>query len=146
MSSLSKDLYAVVDAFWHDIQAITPTSTDEAYNKFASYFAPDAKAWLSGMGSPNTVGPAEAVEAMRDLQKYWKLKVHNVVTRAHSQDGRTIISEMSNDLEIMGIDVKGFPETEFVEFDERGLIKTYRLYCDPSPIKQVFADLAAKRQ
>jgi hypothetical protein len=146
MAPSGKDLYPVVDAFWHDVQAITPTSTEEAYNQFVSYFAPDAKAWLSGMGTPNTVGHAEAVEAMRGMQKYWKLKMLNVVTRTHSEDGKTIISEMSNVLEVMGVDIKGFPETEFVEFDDQGLIKTYRLYCDPSPIKQVFADLAAKNQ
>ena len=98
------------------------------------------------MGNPGTVGRQEVIESMHGLQKYWKLKEHKVIMRAHSEDGKTIISEMSNILEIAGVEVKDFPETEFVEFDDQGLIKTYRLYCDPSPIKQVFDDLAAKSQ
>jgi hypothetical protein len=98
------------------------------------------------MGNPETVGRKEAIESMQRLQKYWMLKEVKVVMRAHSEDGRTIISEMSNVLEIAGVEVKDFPETEIVEFDDQCLIKTYCLYCDPSPIKQVLADLAAKSQ
>lgn len=144
MATTGKQLYPIVDAFWHDVQAITPNSPPAAYTKFASYFAPDAKAWMSGMGNPGTVGRQEAIESMHGLQKFWKLKEHKVIMRAHSEDGKTIISEMSNVLEIAGVEVRDFPETEIVEFDDQGLIKTYRLYCDPSPIKQVFADLTAK--
>jgi hypothetical protein len=69
MAPSGKDLYPVVDAFWHDVQAITPTSTEEACNQFVSYFAPDVKAGFRAW-APNTVGHAEAVEAMRDMQKY----------------------------------------------------------------------------
>lgn len=98
------------------------------------------------MGNPGTVSRQEAIQSMHGLQKSWKLKEHKARMGAHSEDGKTIISEMSNVLEIAGVEVKDVPETEFVEFDDQGLTKTYRLYCEPSPIKQVFADLTANTQ
>ena len=58
-------------------------------------------------------------------------------TRSLSADGKTAVCEMDNHLIIMGDTLEHFPETEVVEFDNKGLIVQYRLHCDPKPITDI---------
>ncbi|KAL1874362.1 hypothetical protein VTK73DRAFT_445 [Phialemonium thermophilum] len=145
------DLHANLDAFWLAVKALSPTAPASAFEKYGSFLAPDCIVYQSGMGQPPSRGREAAVKAMRALLGYWELVEYRVRSRASSAPSaaggrRIIVHEMDNKLRILGRTVEHFGETEVVEYDDNGLIVEYRLYCDPSPIREIFASVAAEKK
>ena len=123
--------------------SLTPTSSAADVQHTASFFAPTAVVYLSGMGQPPSTGHAELVANTQKLISYWAMVEHKIVTHVQQPDGKVIVNTMDNTLSIMGELVEGFKECEVVTFDEDGKIVRYELYVDPGPIMQVFAKLQA---
>ena len=132
-------LHAKLDGFWELVASLKPDSTEETWTEVAAYFAPDSVAYLSGMTAPSSRGPQEAVAGLKQLVTFWAITERRVVSRAVSEDGKTIVAEMNNNLLIFGEPVNDFIETEIVEFDEKDRIVSYRLHTDGKPILDIVA-------
>lgn len=132
------DLHATLDAFHETISTLKPDSTTKQLELFAGFFAPQGNFYLGGMNLPPVTSRQEAIDAMKNLLSYWKLKERNVITRATSPDGTVAIAEMENELVIMG-ETLMFKEVEVAAFDEQGLIVDFKLYCDNKPIEYIIA-------
>ncbi|KAI8635366.1 hypothetical protein F5Y19DRAFT_469235 [Xylariaceae sp. FL1651] len=139
------ELHAKLDAFWVAVQALQPDSSDAEYAHMASFLAPDAELFFSGVNQPAAHGREGAAQQMRQMTAYWRLEERRVRSRAASADGRTLVAEMCNALRIRGEPVE-LKELEIVEFDGKGegLIVSYRLYVDASPVREALARAAGK--
>jgi hypothetical protein len=128
---------ANLTAMLEKLRTVSATSTDAEFEAVASYFAVDGKFYLNGMMQPPVEGRAALVPAFKQLVQYWHIDEHRVLTTAYSADGKKIVHEMDNRLNIYGETIESFPETEVAEFDEQGLIASYHLYCDSSSIVRI---------
>lgn len=141
----SNELHAKMDALHQLIHDTTLNSPPEVFEKYGSFWTPDAKAYMRGMGQPPSVGREQIVKEYRELFTYWSLDERRVLSRAASEDGTTVVAEMDNVLTIAGEKVEHFFETEVVTF-KGDLIQEYHLYCDPSPILEIFTKKQAAAQ
>lgn len=135
----TQDRHATLDAFWASIKSLSPASPKADFEKYSAFIAPNATLFLNGMSAPPVEGPEAALEAMQNLVQFWSIAERRVLSRSLSGNGKIAVVEMDNHLTIMGDGVEHFPETEVVEFDDKGLIAKYRLYCDPKPIMDIVA-------
>lgn len=123
--------------WWNVMRDLRTDSSDENWDKWASYLSPDCTLHLSGMGHHESHGPSDAVEHMKKIMTHWELKERRVLNEGMDfSSGRTVMASMNNRLSILGQEIE-FPETEVVEFDEQGRIVDYKLYCDPKPIMEL---------
>ncbi|KAI5927725.1 hypothetical protein F4810DRAFT_649131 [Camillea tinctor] len=144
-SSLTTDqLHAKLEAYWVAVRALRPDSPDADYQAMASYIAPDASLYFHGINTPPAIGPQGAIDEMRRLTTYWHLEERRVRMRATDGD-RTVVAEMDNSLLIQGVTVQ-LKELEIVEFDDQGLIKSYRLYVNPNPVAEALAKAKAEKE
>lgn len=130
---------ATLKAVWETMTSFTPTSTTDEISKITTYFEPDATAYLNGITAPPSKSHQELIETVQKLVQYWKMHKLNVTNEIISTDGKQIVQTMVNHLKIAGQDVEGFNECGVALFSEKGLIKEYLLYVDPSAIMAVFA-------
>ena len=139
MAAISfNELHAKMDALHQLIHETNLNSAPEVFEKYGSFWTPDAKAYMRGMGQPPSVGREQIVKDYKELFTYWSLDERRVLSRAASVDGTTVVAEMDNVLTIAGEKIEHFFETEVVTF-KGDLIQEYHLYADPSPILDVFA-------
>lgn len=108
-----------------------------------AYLSPDCVLFFGGMGAPASQGIEAAVADLKKIMSYWQLLERRVLAEGLDAHGKTAFVTMNNCLAILGQKVE-LPETEVVTFDEEGKISRYELYCDPSPIKAIFASKAPK--
>jgi hypothetical protein len=80
----------------------------------------------------------EAIDGMKQLLKYWRLKERRVRVRAITRDGKSAIAEMDNVLEILGERLE-FKEIEVADFNNDGLIVGFKIYCDNKPVEEILA-------
>ncbi|KAF2098221.1 hypothetical protein NA57DRAFT_77013 [Rhizodiscina lignyota] len=143
----AEELYTKLTSYWDGIKALKPDSPQSEYDKVLSYCTPDATSYFAGMGAPPSKGQAEFLASLKSLTQYWALLDRRIVTEAATSNGltTTVIVEMDNRLRIMGEELD-FPELEVVEFNGEGLIANYRLYCDPSPIRDIITRKMAEKK
>ncbi|KAJ9137511.1 hypothetical protein NKR23_g9155 [Pleurostoma richardsiae] len=134
-----------LDDFWMTIISMKPDSPDIDYQKLGSFIKPGAKLHLSGMANPLAVGPEGVIAGVKDLSTRWSMVHLRRRSCFQSNDGTTLVTEMDNDITFMGEAVPNFPETEVVEFGEDGLIASYRLYCDGTPLTEILQRKAATK-
>jgi hypothetical protein len=138
----SQELHEKLSNWWEIIRDLKIDSSESDWELLTSYLAPDCTLYFGGMTAPASHGYAEVVANLKQTLTYWKM-LERRVTAAGGDEAGTIFASMNNRLAILGEEIEFF-ETEVVSFDAAGLIKTYELYCDPSPIQAVFAKNKAK--
>jgi len=135
MSLTQAEMIAKNEAMWDFLikaKKETPLSYFDGYGQF---FEDDAVVYLTGMVQPPCIGKAGAVESIKALHGYWGMIKRRVTVSAVATDiPNTVIFGMDNDLRIADQVLEHFHELEVVTFSEKGLIKEYKLYCDPTPV------------
>jgi hypothetical protein len=137
---MAPDHFKTLDTFWSTLQTLKPDSPDAEWDKLAAFVHPEAVMYTMGMNAPPNRSRAEALAAFKGLVGYWKLVERRVVASGLSADGKTAFNEMKNHITILGETLDHYPETEIVQFDDDGLIVSYRLYLDPSSAMKIFAE------
>jgi ketosteroid isomerase-like protein len=133
-----KNLHRTLSDWWKTVQGLKPQSPAADWDAMTAYLSPDCVLFFGGMGAPASQGIEAAVTDLKKVLTYWQLLERRVLAEGASTHGRTIFAAMNNRLSILGQPVE-LPETEVVTFDEDGKIARYELYCDPGPIKAIFA-------
>lgn len=129
-------LHGKLDGFHDAISNLSENPSQDALEKFASYLSPDGEFYFGGMNVPPARKRNEAIDGMKQLLKYWRLKERRVRVRAITRDGKSAIAEMDNVLEILGERLE-FKEIEVADFNDDGLIVGFRIYCDNKPLEEI---------
>ncbi|KAK75237.1 nuclear transport factor 2 family protein [Bordetella bronchiseptica] len=138
-----KNLHQTLSDWWKAIQGLMLESPEADWKAMTAYLSPDCVLFFGGMGAPASQGIEAAVADLKKIMSYWQLLERRVLAEGLDAHGKTAFVTMNNCLAILGQKVE-LPETEVVTFDEEGKISRYELYCDPSPIKAIFASKAPK--
>jgi ketosteroid isomerase-like protein len=129
---------------WDHLSTMSSSSTEAAYEQYLEFFTPAATVFLSGMSQPPTTSHDSLNTAVKTLLTYWGHLDRKVIHHVEGEDG-SVVNAMENKLLIAGEVVDGFKECEVVRF-EGGKISQYLLYCDPAPIRAVFAKKAEGKE
>jgi len=139
--TLSKDeMFAKNTAMWEFLLAAKKETPASYMDGYAQFFEDDAVVYLQGFSSPPSVGKAGVVEGIKGLHTFWGIIKRRVTVSAVAGDvPNTIIFGMDNDLRIGDKVAEHFHELEVITYSEKGLIKEYKLYADPTPIMALLA-------
>ncbi|MET7458385.1 nuclear transport factor 2 family protein [Streptomyces sp. NPDC005574] len=132
------EVHERLSAWWDTIAGLTPHSPQADWDAMTAYLADDCVLYFGGMGAAASVGVDAVVADLKKTLTYWRMVERRVLSHGLDAEGTTVFASMNNRLEILGEPID-YPETEVVTFDGAGKIARYELYCDPSPIKAVFA-------
>ncbi|HWJ65282.1 MAG TPA: nuclear transport factor 2 family protein [Nocardioides sp.] len=131
-------LHEALSAWWDTVRDLRADSPQQDWERMTAHLADDCVLYFGGLGAPASVGVDAVVADLKQTLSYWRMVERRVLAHGLSADGSTVFASMNNRLEILG-DGIDFPETEVVTFDDEQKITRYELYCDPTPIKAVFA-------
>jgi hypothetical protein len=126
-----------LNELWATITSLDVDSSEEEFNKFASFFAPDGLAYFAGMANPASKGREELIAGLQQILPTWKTTERRVKTMGISQDTNTIFAEVELKIDVKGQIVDPLHEVEIAEFDADGLIKNYRAHTDPVPVLRI---------
>ncbi|MFC8360300.1 nuclear transport factor 2 family protein [Streptomyces griseorubiginosus] len=132
------ELHETLSAWWDTVAGLTLDSPQTDWDAMTAYLADDCVLYFGGMGAPASEGLDAVVSDLKTTLTYWRMAERRVLSHGLDAEGTTVFASMNNRLEILGEPID-YPETEVVTFDEAGKIARYELYCDPSPIRAVFA-------
>ena len=128
-----------LDLWWGQLEHLTLESSDSKFEKMTDYLSDDCIVYFGGMNAPVSFGKAEVKKDFKKTLSYWKLMKREVTNFAIKDN--IVFCAMKNKLQILGVKVDDFYETEVGTFDDEGKIKRYELYCDPTPIRKIFSDV-----
>ncbi|KAI1804697.1 hypothetical protein F4811DRAFT_518763 [Daldinia bambusicola] len=139
--STAASLHAKLDALYDVLSGLTVSSPDADFEKFASFFAEDCRAWLISMRelAEPSVGRKGVIQGAKDLVKNMRIEERRVVDRFDS--GNRVSVEMSNRYDCLGKTVDPFWETVTVAFNDEGLITDFKTYCCRSPMVAIIQDV-----
>lgn len=131
-----------LDELYVIIQQLRPTSSDEEFEKFASYFTSDCTVYLKSMNMHRMPGISrhEAIEDMKEVLEKVHIEEREVLHFSLAPDGYTAFCETKQRVNCMGDIIEPFYETEIVTFDDEGLIKVLKVYSCWSPIVRIVQD------
>lgn len=131
-------LHQTLSEWWDAIIGLTLDSPQSAWDAMTAFLAEDCVLYFGGMDAPASKGIDAVIADLKKTLVYWKMLQRRVIVHGLDASATTVFATMNNHLEILG-EPLDYPETEVVSFNEAGKIARYELYCDPSPIKAVFA-------
>jgi hypothetical protein len=136
MSNTHSTLYRTkLEELYATIQTLRPSSSQDDFDKFASFFTTDCAVYLKSMNPHNmpAISRSEAIEDLQEVLSKYSLESREVIFHTLASDNYTVLCETKKRINVMS-EVIDFPETEVVTFDEGGLIKVLKLYSCWSPI------------
>ncbi|KAK2685012.1 hypothetical protein QWA68_016205 [Fusarium oxysporum] len=125
-----KELRTTLDQWWDVIANMQDGTAPEAWKRMVSYLSPDCV--IHGT-QKSFHGHAGAIEWLKQLLSFWRIKSRTVSSQGMNFGGMVLTTALEVSLVILGEDID-FSEVVVVTFDENGLIKDYKPYCDPAPI------------
>ena len=135
------DLYTV-------IQHLSPSSSDAEFEKFGTFFSPDAKAYLKNMREYDqpAKGRENITQKLKEIMtgKNWQIVDRQVLSSSVTSDGSRVFCETRKRLLVFGETVDPFYETEVAIFDGQGLIEELRLYSCWSPVASIVQQMTGK--
>ncbi|KAI0103538.1 hypothetical protein F4814DRAFT_100655 [Daldinia grandis] len=135
--------HAKLDALYTTWTNLTPTSPPADFEKFASFFDDNCRAWLLSMRELATpsIGRQGVIDGVKEALKDQRIKERRVVDRFESVGGSKISVEMNNRLVVHGRELDPFPETATAVFNEEGLITDFKVYCCRSAVVEIVQDI-----
>ena len=125
---------AVLDDLFTQLQTLKPDSPPAEFERLAQYFSPQCSAAMRSMRESPVQGHQALVADLKEYLKLWHLDERRVTAQALSADGKTVMCEMSNRVDILGDKLDPYAETAVVKFQDGGLIENFRMYGCQSPI------------
>ncbi|TVY93673.1 hypothetical protein LAWI1_G001643 [Lachnellula willkommii] len=138
-------------------QTLRPTSPPSHFAAFGAFFAPTCTACLQSMREWDlpSIGRQAIIDAVKSNIQTSHIEERVVQSLLASDDGRTVVCEMRNRLNVLGYRLENYFETAVVRYDGQGLVSDFRVYGCRSPIVGVvqtvtgrgpYTDAAAKRE
>ena len=135
-------LHSKLDALYHTMQQLTPTSTSDDFDTFGAFFDKNCTVYLKSMreyASPS-IGRQAAIDDLKESLKECQLGERRVLSRSATADGSTIFCEMENRLKILGETLDPYFETAVAVFNDEGLITQLKHYGFRSHIVAIIQD------
>lgn len=119
-----------LDAFYHQLEALRPDSSDDELESFASFFVEDCVVHFQSMreAEESSRGREGVVMELRHVLKHLYLEQRTVVSQMISESDSRVYSEMRNRYNVHSTVLDDFPETLVATFDDEGLITNFRMY------------------
>ncbi|PVH96303.1 hypothetical protein DM02DRAFT_687938 [Periconia macrospinosa] len=124
------ELYAI-------IQKLSPSSSADEFQAFASRFTTDCTVHFKSMRLPPGNNRQEAISEMKEVLEQYQIEDREVLQISLAPDGYTVFCETKQRVNVMGEVVEPWCETQVVTFDDEGLVKSLKTYCCWSPIVAV---------
>lgn len=129
-------LQSKVESLYYEWQRLALDSSDETFRNFASYFSPNAIAWLLSMRelAEPSIGRDSIIQGIKAAIRDSQVVERHVIARSTIAGERKVFLESSSTIKVFGKTLDSFPETTVVQFDEEGLIVDFKIYSCRSPI------------
>jgi hypothetical protein len=146
MSTTDMSNRATLDRFHQVWQALRPTSSDEEFAQFGAFFDESCTAWLQSMREweEPSIGRQATVAQAKELAAIYHVERRTVTSSLTSDDGRTVMLEMRNRLDVLGVALDPFYETAVARFNDDGLIVDLKMYSCRSPIVGIVQTVTGK--
>lgn len=131
-----------LDGWWDVVAAMHDGSLPEEWDKMVSYLSPDCM--IHGR-SKSFYGHEGAIDWLKQLLSFWRIKARRVCSQGLDLSGMVLTTALDVSLVIMD-EMIDFDEVVVAGFDENGLIKEYRSYCDPAPILAIIQSKVGKQE
>lgn len=139
-----------LEKLWETVKSLTPSSSQEEFDRYGAFFTEDCKTYLKGMSQHHSpsIGRQATIETLKKnmSERYWRLDERRVLSTASTQaaDGSKLFCETTKRLILLEKVLDPWYETEVVTFAPDGLIKDFKLYCCWSPIASMVQDITGE--
>ncbi|KAI0149942.1 hypothetical protein F4776DRAFT_603911 [Hypoxylon sp. NC0597] len=139
-------LHERLDSLYDVWMSLKLDSPEADFEKFASYFDENCKAYLLSMReiAEPSQGRKGVIEGIKEVLKNTRIKERRVIDRFNTVNSAKISVEMFNRLEVRGKTLDPFPEVAVVTFNHTGLITDFKLYCCRSPVVHIIQEATGK--
>ena len=135
-----------LEGLYQKWQNLRPTSPPEQFHDFGAFFDDSCTAWLKSMREWDqpSIGRQAIIDNVKTNIQSHHIEERRVQSSLVSEDGRTVMCEMRNRLDVLGTPLDNFYETAVARFNEKGLITDFKVYNCRSPIVGVVQTVTGK--